>query len=98
LTVAELSGRTVAYGYDSLYRLTSEAISADPHNQNGTVSYAYDSVGNRQQMASTLPPVPAGVFFYDANDRLTTDTYDYDAFGNIVNQTGINAEQLPVRR
>jgi RHS repeat-associated protein len=67
--------------------LTSEVISADPHSQNGTVSYAYDSVGNRQQMASTLPPVPAGVFFYDANDRLTTDTYDND--GNTVSFAGI---------
>jgi RHS repeat-associated protein len=87
-SVAELSGRTVSYGYDSLYRLTSEAISADPHGKNGTVSYAYDPVGNRQQMASTLPPVPAGMFFYDANDRLTTDTYDND--GNTVSFAGIS--------
>ena len=34
LTVAELSGRTVNYGYDSLYRLTSEAVTADPNNHN----------------------------------------------------------------
>jgi hypothetical protein len=39
-------------------------------------------------MASTLPPVPAGMFFYDANDRLTTDTYDND--GNTVSFAGIS--------
>jgi RHS repeat-associated protein len=87
LTVAELNGRSVNYGYDSLYRLTSEAIAGDPHWNNGTVSYALDSVGNRQQMASTLPPVPAGVFFYNANDQLTTDTYDAD--GNTISSGGI---------
>ena len=30
LSVSELSGRTVNYGYDSLYRLTSETIASDP--------------------------------------------------------------------
>lgn len=29
-SATELSGRTVSYGYDNIYRLTSEAISADP--------------------------------------------------------------------
>jgi RHS repeat-associated protein len=77
----------VNYGYDSLYRLTSESVAGDPNGKNGTVSYALDSVGNRQQMVSTLPPVPAGMFFYDANDRLTTDTYDAD--GNTVSSGGI---------
>ena len=28
-SVAELSGRTVNYGYDNIYRLTSEAIASD---------------------------------------------------------------------
>jgi YD repeat-containing protein len=33
LTVAELSGRNVVYGYDSMYRLTSETVSADSHGK-----------------------------------------------------------------
>jgi len=33
-------------------------------------------VGNRASMTSTLNAVPGGSFFFDANDRLTTDTYD----------------------
>ena len=32
---AELSGRAVAYAYDSLYRLTTETVTSDPHNNNG---------------------------------------------------------------
>ena len=48
LSVSELSGRTVNYGYDNLYRLTSETIASDPHSINGAVSYTYDSVGQSQ--------------------------------------------------
>ena len=82
-SVAELSGRTVNYGYDDLYRLTSETI-AGATSQNGTVSYQYDSVGNRLQRNSTVPALPAtGLLNYDANDRTSTDPYDAD--GNLLN-------------
>jgi YD repeat-containing protein len=88
LSVSELSGRTVNYGYDNLYRLTSETIASDPHAINGAVNYSYDSVGNRKQITSTLAPVPAGLWNYDANDRFTAgDTYDAD--GNTVSSGGI---------
>jgi len=43
-SVAELNGRTVNYGYDNLYRLTSETIAHDPAGINGAVSYTYDPV------------------------------------------------------
>ena len=57
------------YGYDDLYRLTTETISGATA-QNGTVGYQYDSVGNRAQISSTLPAIPAsGLLNYDANDR-----------------------------
>jgi RHS repeat-associated protein len=84
----ELNSRNVAYGYDNDYRLTSEAITADPAGNNGTVSYLYDVVGNRFSMSSTLNAVPGGSFFYDANDRLTTDTYDSN--GNTTAFAGIS--------
>lgn len=45
VSVAELSGRSVTYGYDDLYRLTSENVSSDPGGKNGVVSYTFDSVG-----------------------------------------------------
>jgi len=86
--VAELNGRNIGYGYDNDYRLSSEAITADPAGNNGAVNYTnYDNVGNRTQMTSTLNAVPGGQFFYDANDRLTTDTYD--ANGNTTSSGGI---------
>jgi RHS repeat-associated protein len=83
LSVAELSGRIVQYGYDDLYRLTAETISGAA-TQNGTVSYQYDSVGNRLQINSTLPAIPStGLLNYDANDRTGTDVYDNN--GNTIN-------------
>jgi len=86
-SVTELSGRTANYSYDNLYRLTSESIAADPAGNNGAVNYTYDLGGNRTQMTSTLAPVPAGLFYYDANDRLTTDAYDSN--GNTTNSGGL---------
>ena len=86
--VQELSSRNVGYGYDGDYRLTSEAITADPSGNNGTVNYVYDVVGNRASMTSTLNAVPGGSFFYDNNDRLTTDIYD--ANGNTTSSAGIS--------
>ena len=88
LSVSELSGRTVNYGYDNLYRLTGETIASDPNGVNGAVNYIYDAVGNRKQITSTLAPVPAGLWNYDADDRFTAgDTYDAD--GNTVSSGGI---------
>ena len=86
--VLELNSRNVAYGYDPIYRLTSEAITADPGGKNGTVSYTnYDAVGNRLAMTSTLNAVPGGSFSYDNNDRLAVDSYD--ANGNTTSSAGI---------
>jgi RHS repeat-associated protein len=83
LSVAELSGRTVQYSYDDLYRLTSETISG-ASAQNGTISYQYDAVGNRLKVNSTGAAIPAsGLLNYDANDRSGTDVYDNN--GNTIN-------------
>jgi YD repeat-containing protein len=72
LSVAELSGRTVNYGYDGLYRLTSETVASDPHGNNGQVSYTFDNVGNRLQRTSTLPAVvTTGLLNYDATTPTT---------------------------
>ncbi len=65
------------YTYDSLYQLTNEAITGDPiPANNGAIGYTYDPVGNRLSRASTLAAVPPATYAYDANDRLTSDTYD----------------------
>jgi hypothetical protein len=89
LSVAELSGRTVRYGYDDLYRLTQESISCSTAALGcgaaaGAVSYQYDATGNRKQLSSTLPAVPAtGLLNYDANDRVSTQVFDNN--GNTIN-------------
>ena len=83
LSVAELTGRTVQYTYDAIYRLASETITGSA-TQNGAISYSYDAVGNHLQRNSTVPAIPAtGLLSYDANDRTSTDVYDNN--GNLIN-------------
>jgi RHS repeat-associated protein len=73
-SVAELSGRAVAYSYDNTHRLTTETVSGAPDS--GSASYTLDDVGNRLTRTSTLPGVEGQSLTYDPNDRLATDTYD----------------------
>jgi RHS repeat-associated protein len=85
--VVELSGRSVDYRYDDLYRLTSETIAGDARGQNGQVTYTLDNVGNRLQRNSTVPAVVAtGLLNYDPNDRVSTDIFD--ANGNTIANSG----------
>jgi RHS repeat-associated protein len=80
--VVENTGRTVHYGHDSLYRLTSEAVSNAPNAINGAVSYTYDSVGNRQRRDGTLGPVSNQVSTFNGNDQLNCEQYDLN--GNVI--------------
>lgn len=86
--VTELNGRSVAYSYDADYLLTSEDIVGDPAN-NGTISYNYDVAGNRAQLTSGLSMFPNASYSYDANDRLSTDTYDNN--GNTTSSGGVSS-------
>ncbi len=86
--VTELSGRTVNYTYDDLYRLTNETIAHDTHGINGSVGYGYDAVGNRLSRTSSVAGVSSQNSTYDANDRLSSDTYD--ANGNTKGSSGNN--------
>jgi len=93
-SVTELNGRTNAYAYDNLYRLTSETITAgtaDPAPA-GAVTYTLDKVGNRLTRSSSVASVTSLVQSYDADDRLTSDTYD--ANGNTL--VGTPAGSQPV--
>ena len=74
LTVAELSGRNIVYGYDSLYRLTTETVTADSQSHNFVNGYTYDVVGNRKQWL--VNGAVANAYTYDADDRLSSDQYD----------------------
>ena len=88
--VTELSGRTVSYGYDSLYRLTSENIAGSLSGVNGSLTYQYDSVGNRKSIASTLPAINTWDYSYDANDRIAGFAAPaYDNNGNTISSADI---------
>src|SRR6185369_7399542 len=80
-------GRTVNYSYDTLYRLTREAVSGGPTPAgNGAVNYTYDAVGNRLSRVSTIPALLSKTSTYDSNDRVTSDGYDVN--GNARNTNG----------
>jgi RHS repeat-associated protein len=83
---SEPSGRSVTWSFDGIYRLTNEQVSADPANVNGSVGYNLDPVGNRQSAHSSLTGVSSGSSTYDADDRLSTETYD--ANGNVTSVGG----------
>jgi RHS repeat-associated protein len=72
----EGNGRTLQWTYDGIYRLTNEAVSADPDNVNGSVAYGLDPVGNRLSETSSLNGVNSGSFGYNADDEVSTETYD----------------------
>jgi RHS repeat-associated protein len=87
LSSTELGGRPVNYTYDSLYKLMREAVSGSPNPaNNGAVDYTYDPVGNRLSRISSLPGILSATSNYDANDRITTDSYDSN--GNVRNANG----------
>ncbi len=87
LSVTENNGRAVNYAYDALYRLTNETVTGNPvASGNGSVGYVYDAVGNRLSRISNLAAILSATSAYDANDRLTTDSYD--ANGNTRSASG----------
>ena len=53
----------------------------------------YDNVGNRTQLTSTLAPVPAATWSYDANDRFSAD----DSYDNNGNTTASGRDARPSR-
>ena len=74
----ELSGRAVAWGFDGMYRLTSETVSNDPSKENGSVSYTLDPVGNRLQQISSLHNIGSVAFSYGPDDTILSESYDPD--------------------
>jgi RHS repeat-associated protein len=65
------AGRTNQWGYDALYRLTDENVSAI-----GNVGYGYDPVGNRTNRTSTISQLSTAASSFNTNDWLQTDAYD----------------------
>jgi RHS repeat-associated protein len=82
----ELVVRTVNYGYDDLYRLSSETVLDAAGTVTRQVNYTYDDVGNRTVLSDSAAGTTA--YLYDKNDRLLSETgatnvtYTYDNNGN----------------
>ncbi len=70
-----MSGRSVTWGFDGIYRLTGETVTGDAQ-YNGSVSYGLDPVGNRLSASSTLHGVSPASFSYNVNDKILAETYD----------------------
>ncbi len=95
----------MTWTYDGVYRLTGETIASAPSNKNGTVSYGLDPAGNRSTDSSSLSGVPSGSWSYNADDEVSSETYDqngntiatggksftYDSQNELVSMTGSGA-------
>ena len=91
--MTEQSGRDANYGYSPVYRLLSENITGDPTaTNNGALSYVLDPVGNRTSLTSTLATLSNQTLTYDADDRLSNDTYD--ANGNTLTSAGTRSRTI----
>ena len=87
----ESNGRTVNWSYDNIYRLTSETIANDPSQNNGSVSYGLDPVGNRTSETSSLPGINSGSWpVYNADDQ-QIPSESYDANGNVTKTANGNS-------
>jgi RHS repeat-associated protein len=74
LTETNNGTRTYTWGYDNLYRLTSETVTgASP---TGTLTYGYDDVGNRLARTNSGFSLTNQSFTFNTNDWLTSDVYD----------------------
>ena len=72
----EQSGRTLVWNYDNIYRLNGETVTGDPGNNNGTVDYTLDPVGNRTGTNSTFSSLSPGFGTYNADDQVSNESYD----------------------
>lgn len=102
LSATEGTGRALNWNYDGIYRLTSETINSDPSNNNGSVAYNLDPVGNRLSDNSTLSAVTPGSWTYNADDEISSESYDpngnvtaadgmtytYDSENHMISETG----------
>ena len=85
LSVSESTGRGENYNYDAIYRLLNENITGGPSN--GSLGYGLDAVGNRTSLTSTLAELQSQTASYDADDRISGDTFD--ANGNTLTSNGV---------
>jgi RHS repeat-associated protein len=80
-SAVESNNRSLTWSFDGIYRLTGETISGDPSNNNGSISYSLDPVGNRLSDTSSLPDIASGSWSYNADDEVSSESDDSN--GNV---------------
>ena len=90
------NGRSAAYTYDSLYRLTSAITTGSTAYPKWGLSETYDRYGNRTAQSTITGQGCTGVTcptnsvsVNASNNRINTSGYTYDAGGNMTND-GVN--------
>jgi len=86
LTATESGGRSMSWGYDAVYKLTSEAIVPE-----GNVTYGLDAVGNRLSRTSTIAGIPSTTNTFDDNGNTLTSggqTFGYDFLDRLTSYNG----------
>jgi len=93
------AGRSVAYTYDSLYRLKTAVTAGSTSYPQWGLSWTYDRYGNRTNQTQTAGnPPPNSLSFANPGGAQTNrpDDYAHDANGNMtndgLNQLGYDAE------
>src|SRR5579883_1370292 len=77
-------GRTMAYAYDTLYRLTSAVTNGSAGYPKWGLSMSYDRYGNRLAQTATFDTPPGNAVSVDAStNRINASGYAYDANGNM---------------
>ena len=84
------NGRSVAYSYDALYRLTNASTTGSTNYPAWGLSMTYDRYGNRSDETQTADSPPSNHVTIDAaHNRISTSGYAYDSSGNMTND-GLN--------
>ncbi len=90
VTDAVDNGRSAAYTYDSLYRLTAATSTGSTGYPKWGVSEVYDRYGNRSDQNQTFGSPPMNHVILDpTHNRVSGAPYAYDATGNMTND-GVN--------
>ncbi len=79
------TSRNFAWGYDNVYRLTSEIATAS--GSSNILNYGYDNVGNRLTRANGGFSLTNQSFSFNSNDWLNGDSYDNN--GNTTGSSGV---------
>lgn len=88
--ILEADGTSRSYGYDALYRLTSENVTDGPGPQYGK-TFGYDAVSNRTSQVTTGFGAGSVAYSYDSRQRLLTENgvaYTWDDNGNMLGKAG----------